>query len=90
MEVDEALKVAGLALPWSFACINVAVVPYFKKRELLYKDYESSGAMAAAQSAIESKRLVDALAGMFEGILEKQEDKRRKVEIRDQIGRAHV
>lgn len=83
MTWEEILKVTAPALVWAVACINVVVLPFFHKREALYKDYESSGALDAALSAIESGRLVDALAGMFDGLIAKQEDKRRKIDIRD-------
>ncbi len=83
MTWEEILKVTTPALVWVVACINVVVLPFFNKREALYKDYEGSGAIDAALSAIESGRLVNALAGMFDGLIEKQEDKRRKIEIRD-------
>jgi hypothetical protein len=81
--VEEAIKVAAPALTWAVAWLNLVVLPFFRKREALYKDYHNSGAIAAALSAIESRRLVEALAGMFEGVLDKQEDKRKKVNIRD-------
>jgi hypothetical protein len=83
MTWEEILKITAPALVWAVACINVVVLPFFNKREALYKDYEGSGALDAALSAIESGRLVDALAGMFNGLIEKQKDKRRRIEIRD-------
>jgi hypothetical protein len=82
MTWEEILKVTAPALVWAVACVNVVVLPFFNKREALYRDYEVSGDLDAALSAIESGRLVDALGGMFDDLVEKQEDRRRKVNIR--------
>lgn len=82
MTLEETLKVTAPALGWAIACINVVVLPFFNKREALYKDYEGSGELEGALSAIESGRLINALGGMFDGLLEQQDDKRRKVNIR--------
>ena len=75
------LILAGLA--WATLWVNVAVLPFYKKRESLYKDYESSGEIDAALSAVESKKLIPALARMFDGIMDRREDKRRAYNFAD-------
>lgn len=76
-------EIVGIAIAWAVAWINVTVIPFYRKREALFKDYDHSGALSVALSAIESQRLVEALAGMFDEVLNKQEDRRRKVDIRE-------
>lgn len=83
MTADDVVKIVAPVIAWAVACINVVVLPFTKRRETLDKDYRSSGRIAAALSAIESERLVEALGGIFEDVLDKKEDKRRRADIRE-------
>jgi hypothetical protein len=60
--------------------MQLVVIPFYGKCELLHKDYASNGKMASAKANIESGKIIPALASMFNLAVEQQPDKRKRPE----------
>jgi len=79
MGAKETIIFFGPVIAWNAFCLNLIIIPFFKKAETLYKDYLTNGVLQAATSSIETKKLIPALANMFVRIREAQADKRKVI-----------
>ena len=62
---------------WDAFCLQLLIIPFFRRAETLHKDYLTDGVLDTALSFIETKKLIPALANMFVRIREAQSDKRK-------------
>lgn len=74
-------KLLAVAVAWDVLIVQLAVLPYWNKRESLHKEWIQSGAIALARTAIETNKIIPALARMFERAHATRDDKRKKVEM---------
>lgn len=68
----------GAAATWSALWMQFIVLPFFNKGEAIHKDYWQGGEINAAKAAIETTRLLPALAQMFQLAIDARSDKRKK------------
>jgi hypothetical protein len=80
MVSGELVSIAA-AVAWGGLWMNLVVIPFYGKGERLHQDYKEKGAIDAALAGIESRRLIPALASLFEHARDAQADKRQKIEM---------
>jgi len=76
----DAIRLFAVPLAWATLAIQLIVVPFYNKGELLHKDYWASGKINSAIAAIETGALIPSLARMFNLAADHQTDKRRRPE----------
>lgn len=69
------------ALAWSALWVNIAVIPFYFKRERLHQDFVASGQLDAALSFIDSERITPSLVSIYQTAIDSQDDKRRKADL---------
>jgi len=77
MAAKELIAFFGAVIAWDAVCLQLLIIPFFRKAETLHKDYLTDGVLDAALSFIETKKLIPALANMFVRIREAQPDRRK-------------
>jgi hypothetical protein len=76
---EDILKVYGPAVAWNAFCLQLFILPFFRKRESMLKDYVTDGVLDAAKSYIEANRLIPTLASLFMRVRDAQGDRRRSL-----------
>ena len=82
MAVTELISL-GAAVAWGGVWVNFVVILFFTKGEKLHQDYKEKGSLDAAVAAIESNRLIPALARIFERARDARENKRTKIDMEE-------
>lgn len=78
LETDQIISIYVLCFGWVTVCIQLFIIPFFKKIESLHKDYITDGAIAATKSSIETSRLIPSIAKLLIRTYDAQTDKRKK------------
>lgn len=71
----------GSAVAWGGLWTNVVLIPFYNKGEKLHQDYKEKGSLDNALAGIDSRKLIPALATLFQRAREAQVDKRQKMDI---------
>ena len=77
MSWEDILKVYGPVIAWNAICLQLFILPFFRKRETLLKDYLTDGVLDAAKSYIEANKLIPTLAAIVMRVREAQGNTRR-------------
>src|SRR5260370_3428864 len=80
MPNSDVITFAG-AVAWGAIWVNLVVLYFFGKGEKLHQDYKEKGSLDAGLAAIESRRLIPALARIFHRARDAQEDQRKKIDM---------
>lgn len=80
MPTSETIEFFIAVMAWDVFCLQLLIIPFLRKDEALHKDYITNGALGAARSSIEEKKLMPALAKMFVRIREAQVGRKLKLE----------
>lgn len=75
MVTKETIGFFVAVIAWDAFCLQLLIIPFFRKAETLHKDYLTYGVLHTAMSLIETKKLIPALANMFVRIRGAQADK---------------
>ena len=76
----ETLPLLAASLTWAIIWIQLVIIPFYNKGELLHKDYWASGRINSTLAAIEADQLIPSLARMFSLAAARQTDKRKRPE----------
>lgn len=79
MSLGEAAAILVPIVAWDALWIQILVIPFFSKGEDLHKDYDQSGALDAAISCVETKKIIPMLARMFCRVQQCQGGRPRKL-----------
>ncbi|MEI9942145.1 MAG: hypothetical protein WDO69_33435 [Pseudomonadota bacterium] len=75
---------------WITVVIQLVVLPFFGKVAELFKEYEQSGELALVRARLEEHGVLPPLAALFDKAVEAQEDRRRKIMVRDLLQRVDL
>ena len=83
MTTGELITFYCAVTAWDAVCLQLFIIPFYKKAEMLHKDYITDGPLDAAISFIETKKLIPALSKIFVRAQEAQIDRRRTINEED-------
>lgn len=83
MSLGEAAAILVPIVTWDALWVQIVVIPFFNKGEDLHKDYDQSGALDAAISCVETKKIIPMLANMFCRVQQCQGSRPRKLSEED-------
>ncbi len=83
MTTGELITFYCAVTAWDAVCLQLFIIPFYKKAEMLHKDYITDGALDAVISFIETQKLIPALSKIFVRAQEAQTDRRRTINEED-------